>query len=165
MPRNALRDDWLDTLKLLTGQQMLWDVVVEGTSLREWDDALSAIREAAGREHDISLVEDIDVPLDLVFRDQATNRRIVVKLLDAEAHCHFSSPDEIEFDVDPRTLTRQEGPALLALMKILASSTGRHCLLTPENFHHRPLLHVDPASGTIVLHDEERAARHDDQKP
>ncbi len=157
MPHPTLGGDWVESLKLLSGQGMLWDIVVSGASLRDWEAALAALREAAKTDRDIDLAEDISEPVDVAFHRSGMDRRLVVKLGGAEAHAHFFSEDEIEFDVDPRTLTQQDGPALLSFMKLLATSTNRRCLLTPENFHHRPLLVYEPVPDTFSLHDAAHA--------
>jgi len=133
MATHLIPDGWIDSLKLQTGPGMLWDIVVEGASIRQWERALEAIRAVTHDDSEIRLIEDTDAPLDLVFGDEAIDRRLVIRLGEGEAHCHFFSPDEIEFDVDPRSMTSKSEHALLTLMRTLGMSTNRLCRLTPEN--------------------------------
>lgn len=49
MPDCGIREDWVDVLKEMTRQEMLWDVVVSGASLRDWEIALGELRRLGRR--------------------------------------------------------------------------------------------------------------------
>ena len=126
--------------------------------MSDWDRALSAVRRASESDSAIQVVEDIEGSAanafgdDGAFRGDGVQRRVLVELAgEAHAHAHFFAAHEIEFDVDPRELSPRSGPALLRFMQILATSTSRPCLLTPENVHHRPMLAFDPTSGMYSM--------------
>ena len=157
MTPHGLDETWLETLRERE-DRMLWDVVVTHVHASDWDRALSALRRASESDTAIEIVEDIDgsaadaFGVDGTGLDDGVQRRVLVKLAgEAEAHAHFFAVDEIEFDVDPRELSARSGAALLRLMKILAISTSRPCLLTPENVHHRPMVAFDPTSGMFSM--------------
>ena len=137
---------------------MLRDVVVSDAQGSDWDLALATLRGASESDDAIQIIEDIEGSAvdafadDGVFLGDGVPRRVLVKLAgEADAHAHFFAVDEIEFDVDPRELSPRSGPALLRFMEILATSTSRPCLLTPENVHHRPMLAFDPTSGAFSM--------------
>ncbi len=62
------------------------------------------------------------------------DRRLSVRFAGVLANCHFFTPEEVEFDIDPRDVTGQEQlDALFAFMRCLVSAVGKEAILTAEN--------------------------------
>jgi len=64
--------------------------------------------------------------------------------------CHFLDEREVELDFAPSDI---DGPqrfdSLVALLRGLASATGREVLVTPENQSDRPFLRYDPRTEQL----------------
>lgn len=59
--------------------------------------------------------------------------------------CHFFTPDEIEFDIDPRAIDSQaQCERLVDFIRALGQAVGKAVLLTPENAPEYPYLRYDP---------------------
>jgi hypothetical protein len=67
--------------------------------------------------------------------------------------CHFFTPDDIEFDLSPEQVDSAERfEALLAFLRVIASTLGKTVSLTPENLDGDPILTVDPRTNRVVYH-------------
>ncbi len=68
---------------------------------------------------------------------------------DSDVNIHFFAIDEIEMDLDPRSVHDQHSfDELIAFMSRAADAVGQPVVLTPENMPHRPLLAVFPGGRT-----------------
>jgi hypothetical protein len=66
------------------------------------------------------------------------------------ANCHFFTPDEIEFDIDPRQVTCQpQLDAVISFMSGLADSVERDAILCPEGYPKIVIFRVQPRSGVV----------------
>ena len=68
------------------------------------------------------------------------------------ANCHFFTPDEIEFDIDPREVVGQpQLDGVFEFMRSLAQSVGRDAILCPEGCSQIVIFRVRP-DATAVEH-------------
>lgn len=67
--------------------------------------------------------------------------------------CNFFTPDEIELSLDPKDVTAETLPALLAFLVDLGEATGKRAELTPENCPGLPIFRYDPAARELTWHD------------
>ncbi len=68
-------------------------------------------------------------------------------------NCHFFTEQEIEFDLDPRTVTEQsKAEAIFAFMEALARVLEQPVRMTPENSETTPIFEFNPATGELVYH-------------
>ncbi len=66
------------------------------------------------------------------------------------ANCHFFTPDEIEFDIDPREVKGQDQlDALLGFIRCLAESVGKDAMMTPENCPEIVIFRVRPGQARV----------------
>ena len=67
--------------------------------------------------------------------------------------CHFFTPDEIEFDIDPREVTSQSDlDALSDLLRVIGNAVMKQVLLTLENCRDNPIMTYDPQSSQLRYH-------------
>lgn len=63
----------------------------------------------------------------------------------ASINCHFFSPDEIEFDLDPREIVDPSNlEAVFEFMHGLANAVGKDVVLTPENMPETAIFRCRP---------------------
>lgn len=124
------------------------DIYVLNTTLADWQRVLDAIHKA---EHDCEYLVDGApgvLPNDaaLTFLTSKESRPLLsVKFGGVQANCHFFSVEEIEFDIDPREVADQpQLDILVEFMQLLANSTGKPAILTPENFSQAVILRAMP---------------------
>lgn len=60
-----------------------------------------------------------------------------------EVCCHFFLVEELEFDLEPREVTRENYPHLLDLMRTLVRVTGKPAILTYENMQRGVIIRVE----------------------
>jgi len=63
---------------------------------------------------------------------------------------HFFSPEQIEFNLDPKQLNAETFVELLNFMASLGRALKREVLLTPENREHAPIAKYDPRQDSIT---------------
>jgi hypothetical protein len=69
------------------------------------------------------------------------------------ANCHFFTPNEIEFDIDPREITGQERlDSLLGFMQFLTDCVGKEVVLSSENCPESVIIRVRTAEPRIEHH-------------
>jgi hypothetical protein len=79
-------------------------------------------------------------------------------LLNFQAHkilfaCHFFSPEEIEFDIDPREIKSQSDiNVLLNFMQRIGNVLCKPVVLTPESGREFPIISYEPASQKFQHH-------------
>jgi hypothetical protein len=136
----------------------LRDVYVFGTSLTDWDRALTF---AASCDATIEYSVDGEVQSNLPTAATALGLRrdasplLRVCLGGVTFACHFFTPDEIEFDFVPNEIDRPERlQALLQFVEGLGRSTGKVVVVTHENSPKLTFLRYDPRrSGVEHVHE------------
>ncbi len=120
------------------------DVYVLGVERHHWALILDALRSSSfGLSFQGGGVEaTFPISLDGFFSGDSS----VLLLVDIGGPlmaCHFFSPDEIEFDLDPREFSEQRHlDGLIRFMRLLASACQRPAILTPENLQEAPIITV-----------------------
>lgn len=132
----------------------LRDIYVLGTSEDDWQALLTYLRmspypveylqggEMLGSlpEHasDIFALRDENSPLSELRIDRDR----------LGLNCHFFTPDEIEFDLDPKDFQHEEQVAsLLDFMRTIGRVLNKPIILTGENDVQGPLFRYDPATN------------------
>ena len=65
-------------------------------------------------------------------------------------NCHFFTPEEIEFDLDPAEVNDPANlDGLFAFMKGLATAVGKEVVLTPENMREIAIFRCRPGADQI----------------
>jgi hypothetical protein len=133
----------------------LRDIYVLATSLSDWQAAWQLLR---GGGFDATCTADgVTIPLPQnvgqIFAAQREPLFLVTVLLaGVDLNCHFFTEEEIEFDLDPRTVTGQlQLNALVSFMTELAVATGKAVLMTHENCSNAPFLRVAPTGAAEYI--------------
>jgi hypothetical protein len=129
------------------------DIYVLGTDMASWQRMLDGLR-AAG--YDLAYFR-ADQPSDLpaaaaqAFPSPAEpDRRLSIRFAGVLANCHFFTPEEIEFDIDPREVQGQEQlDALFGFMRCLAEAVGKEAILTAENWPDIVIFRVRPEQSAV----------------
>jgi hypothetical protein len=67
--------------------------------------------------------------------------------------CHFFTPDEIEFNIDPKEITSQSDlDVLLKFLRFVGNTVNKPVLLTPENLIASPIISYDPLADQCRYH-------------
>jgi hypothetical protein len=114
------------------------DIYVLGTDMAAWQRMLDGLRSVG---YDLTYLRDskpTELPATAVDAFPPLNGDysclLSVRFSGVLANCHFFTPKEIEFDIDPREVTGQGHlDALLDFMQCLAASVGQDAILCPEN--------------------------------
>jgi hypothetical protein len=128
------------------------DLYVLGASLAEWNRIFTALRAC---EWKVEFQNDgAERPLPesaaACFAREEHSAMLSIAVGGVSLNCHFFTPDEIEFDVDPREVDGQASlDSLAAFMDFVANATERTVLLTYENSPEHPRCKSEPGSGTI----------------
>lgn len=139
------------------------DIYVLGIDMATWQRMLDGLR-AAG--YDIAYFRDgqpAELPTDanqaFPLPDEC-DRMLSVRFVGVLANCHFFTPDEIEFDIDPRDVKGQEQlDALFRFMRSLAEIAGKEAILTAENCPEKAIFRVRP--GHLVIEHRVFGGWHD----
>ena len=84
-------------------------------------------------------------------RREEANVCLTIVVGSLNINCHFFTPQQIEFDIDPQEVNSAEAfTALLGFMRFVGKKLGRRVALTPENFETMTLLAYEPVSQTIL---------------
>ena len=131
----------------------LRDIYVLATSTREWDVALSVVRDSA-----TSLAFSIDgvarpLPPSASEVFALSRDRSALLTFDYAAipfSCHFFDEDEIELSLAPNDISSPDRlDALAEFLRTLGRRIGRDVLLTPENLPTSPILRYSVSSGSV----------------
>ena len=79
-----------------------------------------------------------------------TRKNVLLNLAvgSTSAACHFFTPDEVEFDIDPRQVTSQSDlNSLLDFLRLIGITTNKPVLLSPENLPDKPIMIYNPRTG------------------
>jgi hypothetical protein len=123
------------------------DIYVLGTDMAAWQRMLDGLRSAG---YDLTYFRDskpTELPATAVDAFPPLNGDysclLSVRFSGVLANCHFFTPKEIEFDIDPREVTGQaQLDPLLDFMRCLAASVGQDVILCPENSSHFVIFRV-----------------------
>jgi hypothetical protein len=85
--------------------------------------------------------------------DGQCDRLLSVRFCGVLANCHFFTPGEIEFDIDPREVAGQpQLDGVFGFMRCLAQSVGRDTVLCPENCPQNIIFRVRPGLPNVEYH-------------
>lgn len=139
------------------------DIYVHGTCLSDWDQLLGALPswqceiEFTGNGQSVSLPASSEA----IFAQRAEHALLLrVNAAGILLNAHFYSPDEIEFDLDPREVqTARDMEALTTFMARLGDLLRKRVTLTPENGPEDPILEYDPAARETRYHEPQHGRR------
>jgi hypothetical protein len=129
------------------------DIYVPGVDMPAWQRMLDGLR-AAGYE--MAYFRE-DQPAELPAEAKQAfpppdecDRLLSVRFAGVLANCHFFTPEEIEFDIDPREVKGQEQlDALFGFMRCLAEAAGKEAILTAENCPEIIIFRVRPGQSAV----------------
>jgi hypothetical protein len=129
----------------------LRDIYVLGTSEHDWQALLTYLR-VSPYPWEYSLDDEVR-PLPEHAADILALREQHSPLLQIDQprlglNCHFFSPEEIEFDLDPKDFrTKQDVSYLLDFLRTIGRVLNKSIILTGENDARGPLFRYDPATN------------------
>lgn len=132
----------------------LRDIYVLETSEADWQTVWEALQ--AWDPPPVFAVDGVTEPMPDRVEVVLTTRRqrsplLSVQVGHAGLNCHFFSPDEIEFDLDPRQVTREtDMEAIAAFMKLLGDLTRKNVILTAENSREAVIAHYGANTPEVV---------------
>ncbi|MDX2211796.1 MAG: hypothetical protein SFY66_00780 [Oculatellaceae cyanobacterium bins.114] len=124
----------------------LRDIYVKGTTLDDWNQFLSVIRETAQYQYFVdgqpTLLPSMAVN---IFSIQEQTKLLSIWVGGVQLNCHFFAEKEIELDLDPQQITSEESfNALRQFMEQLADALQHLILLTPEDLSEYPIAKYEP---------------------
>jgi len=129
------------------------DIYLLGTDLDAWQRMLDGL---SARQYELAYFRDdqaIELPPDAieVFASlPECYHQLSVNLCQVQANCHFFTPDDIEFNIDPREVKGQsELDAVFAFMRCLADSASMDAILTLEDSPDGVIFRVCPGQNEI----------------
>jgi hypothetical protein len=139
----------------------LRDIYVFNTRLRDWANAAAFIVDQKYKVEFSGAWAQPRFPSDIakLFPKGPESELTVlaIELSGVEVNCHFFSPNEIEFDLDPAEVSDPSKlDGVFNFMKGLANAVGKDVVLTPENMpqieifrcrHHGDLVEHTPFGG------------------
>jgi hypothetical protein len=127
----------------------LRDIYVQTTTIRDWQILVDKL----ATSYKISFqIDGAARPLPATMAEVFAIRDKASTLLNVEAGnilaaCHFFTPDEIEFDIDPRQVASQtELDSLLEFLRFIGDCVNKPVMLTLENGIADPILMYEPHS-------------------
>lgn len=129
------------------------DIYVLGTDMADWQRILDALRQA---DYDLAYFRE-NLPAELPAEapqafplSGACDRLLAVRFAGVQANCHFFTPEEIEFDIDPREVQGQEQlDAVFGFMRCITDAVGKEAILTAENSPEIIIFRVRPGQSAI----------------
>jgi hypothetical protein len=126
----------------------LRDLYVQGTRVEDWQRLLDTLRRRYSLEY---FVDNLPQPMPAIadeafkLRDKASiSLRIRTGRIAVQAH--FFTPDEIEFDIDPREVDSQASlDELLGFVQLVGDTLGKEVRLSYENDGQRPFITYQPS--------------------
>jgi len=155
MERMTTYPKWEEVAREFAPEGSLRDIYVLGTTAEDWARVLDAVRHhyapltfTAGGEPTELPNRAADI-FPLWERETAPLLRFEVEGI--LVTCHFFTPEEIEFSIDPEDVTgRERLEATADFLRIIARAVGKPALLTPESLPQSPILRAEPTSDRIV---------------
>ncbi|WP_425618425.1 hypothetical protein NA78x_002130 [Anatilimnocola sp. NA78] len=133
------------------------DIYVFDTDLQAWQRVLDRLRQGdyefvyrrSGNVSELPVTAADAFPV-----DGEADRMLSVTFCDVLANCHFFTPDEIEFDIDPREVQGQgQLDSLLAFIRLLSDAAGKDAVLTPENCREILVFRSRPGQSAVEYHE------------
>jgi hypothetical protein len=131
----------------------LRDIYVFGTSMEDWESVWKLL--AGGRDR-------LTFSVDGVVSEPPTTAADVFAIAGKHSvlaayagggftiNCHFFTPAEIEFDIDPREMGgRDAGEAIVRFIAAIGEATRKPVVLTEENDRSTVIACFDPKTGVI----------------
>jgi hypothetical protein len=134
------------------------DICIRDVQLDDWRSAIQAVLSSGLRS--VFSVDGVEgaFPVDVAqtfARCGEAAALLSVFTRNARLNCHFFDETEIEFDLDPREVVGQADlDDVINFMALLATTTHKPALLTPENMHDAPFIRVDPRGTTEYISSE-----------
>ena len=131
----------------------LRDIYVFETSMEDWESVWKLL--AGGRDRLTFSVDGVaSEPPTTAAEVFAAAAKHSVLAAYAEGgftiNCHFFTPSEIEFDIDPREISNPEaGEAIARFIAAIGEMTSKPVVLTEENDRSMVIACFDPKTGVI----------------
>jgi hypothetical protein len=132
------------------------DIYVAGVGYQDWQRVFDRLRHENYElvyHRDGEVVEFPTAAIDAFPAHDDPLSMLWVKFAGIQANCHFFTPDEIEFDIDPREIQGQgQLDALFAFLQLLADATGKPAVLTPESGQDTVIFRAQPGQPEMEYH-------------
>ena len=131
----------------------LRDIYVLNTDLHDWEKTLAFLK-SSGNELEFS-IDDAPAPIpenvaSIFNLNEIEHSLLQVDLGAVILHCHFFSENEIEFDLDPSSISDELSfNHLLAFVKSLGETLGKAVIVTPESYQKAAFLKFIPQTKEI----------------
>lgn len=150
---------WRKAESLLPRDVTLWDLVVFGTTLDDWQSVVAAIITDKGLEHDYIVNGESKTLNDAhqAFEQDAKCSRVLkVRFNNLGFNSHFNRITDIVFDAyEPEVIDQATLSIVGDFMKLLGLRTSKKVHLTSERDHEYPIITYSPSSGRFSYHKAE----------
>jgi hypothetical protein len=134
----------------------LRDIYVQGATLAEWQAALELLRANYAPLQFTIDRQPAELPAEVSQIFPIWERASPLMNFDVggiDVACHFFTPDEIEFDLQPEDVTGPERLAAVAsFLRDLALAVQKPAILTMESMPEAIVLGADPMTGLVSAH-------------
>lgn len=135
---------WEQHKELFAWDGSLLDIYVLDTTMSDWQRLLDALRASSYElryKVDGETIAKIPEQIEAIFaRHLEADVSLTIDAPQLWIGCHFFTPDEIEFDLDPRAIDGQPRlDRLVHFIAMLRDALNKEVLLTPESLSTRPL--------------------------
>ncbi len=138
IPWSTIKPDFDDDGSLL-------DLYVRGTTADDWTAVLAALARSGQPCEFLRAGEYATMPTRCEEAFADPERPFLAVHADGLTfRCHFFREDSIEFDLEPTQVSAETFRGLHAFMHLLATATGKPCLLTGENSPSCVILSMTP---------------------
>lgn len=128
----------------------LRDIYIQNATIDDWRRVVAVILDGRFRARLERGGASVAVPPRFESLFEPDERHLLTfSVGDAVLACHFFTPDEIEFSLDPAEVSESVLESLLAFMIELGDATGKPVIVSPENAARVPIFEYGPREGQL----------------
>ena len=152
MSENLLR--WEECSEAFKVDGSLRDLYIFDTTLNEWDEFLQFLKFSQySVEYSIDdVTAEIPISAHRGLNDRKHSHKLVIRFDTIRLNCFFFMENEIELDIDPKEINKQEDlDALLEFISMLGNTLSKEVFITEENSPEEVWIHYSPKQDRVYF--------------
>lgn len=128
----------------------LRDIYIKDVDLNGWQSFIDFLRrtDAVLDYYVEGEAANLPTSIDKVVLNQDHPYLLSIHLDGVTVNCHFSIPEEIELDLDPREIDNEaKAKVVFRFMSTVGRTLNKEVILTPENTEEQPIFKYEPGVG------------------